>query len=174
MASREDGDARDGDAPEEGELRQLGLRATPPRLKILQRLRDGPHRHWTAEALYRDLAEHGDDVGLATVYRVLAQMAQAGVLRRSVFDGQKAVFELDDGPHHDHLVCVRCGRVEEFVDDVIERHQHAVARVRGFELVEHRLALFGVCGPCRAEGTGGGAGDGAGVEAGQPPGRVDG
>lgn len=164
MASREDGDGPGDDAPEEGELRHLGLRATPPRLKILQRLREGPHRHWTAEELYRDLAESGDDVGLATVYRVLAQMAQAGVLRRSVFDGQKAVFELDDGPHHDHLVCVRCGRVEEFVDDVIERHQHAVARVRGFELVEHRLALFGLCAPCRTPE----------VEAGQPPGRAGG
>lgn len=137
------------DEPEPaGELRQLGLRATPPRLKVLQRLRSGPRRHWTADALHRELLAGGDDIGLATVYRVLGQLDQAGVVRRSVFDGQPAVFEIDDRPHHDHLICVRCGQVAEFVDPVIEGHQHAVARARGFELVEHRLALFGLCREC--------------------------
>lgn len=133
-----------------GGLRSVGLKATPPRLKILQLLRGGPKRHWSVDEVYRDLAASGDDVGLATVYRVLAQLEQAGIVRRSSFDAGKAVYELDDGPHHDHLVCVRCGQVDEFVDEAIEARQQAVARARGFELTEHRLALFGLCAGCRA------------------------
>lgn len=132
-----------------GGLRNVGLKATPPRLKILQLLRGGPKRHWSADEVYRDLAASGDDVGLATVYRVLAQLEQAGIVRRSSFDAGKAVYELDDGPHHDHLVCVRCGQVDEFVDEAIEARQQAVASARGFELTEHRLALFGLCAGCR-------------------------
>ncbi|MCP5271777.1 MAG: ferric iron uptake transcriptional regulator [Burkholderiaceae bacterium] len=141
------------DAPDPADadhLRQLGLRATPPRRKVLQLMRHGARRHWSADEVYRDLLAAGDDVGLATVYRVLAQLEQAGIVRRTSFDGGKAVFELDDGPHHDHLVCVRCGRVDEFVDEVIEARQQAVADARGFTLVEHRLALYGLCRPCRA------------------------
>lgn len=135
-----------------GGLRSVGLKATPPRLKILQLLRGGPKRHWSADEVYRELSDSGDDVGLATVYRVLAQLEQAGIVRRSSFDAGKAVYELDDGPHHDHLVCVRCGQVDEFVDEAIEARQQAVAHARGFELTEHRLALFGLCARCRAAG----------------------
>jgi Fur family ferric uptake transcriptional regulator len=134
-----------------GGLRSVGLKATSPRLKILQLLRGGPKRHWSADEVYRDLAGSGDDVGLATVYRVLAQLEQAGIVRRSSFDAGRAMYELDDGPHHDHLVCVRCGQVDEFVDEAIEARQQAVARERGFELTEHRLALFGLCAACRAQ-----------------------
>jgi Fur family ferric uptake transcriptional regulator len=137
------------DGTDTGGLRSVGLKATPPRLKVLHVLRTGPKRHWSADEVYRMLAEAGDDVGLATVYRVLAQLEQAGIVRRSSFDAGKAVFEIDDGPHHDHLVCVRCGRVDEFMDDAIEQRQQAIARERGFELTEHRLALFGVCRACR-------------------------
>ncbi|RVT53600.1 ferric iron uptake transcriptional regulator [Rubrivivax albus] len=140
------------DAPDPADadnLRQLGLRATPPRRKVLQLMRQGARRHWAADEVYRDLLAAGDDVGLATVYRVLAQLEQAGIVRRTSFDGGKAVFEFDDGSHHDHLVCVRCGRVDEFVDEVIEARQQAVADARGFTLVEHRLALYGLCRPCR-------------------------
>lgn len=138
--------APDDDGPG---LRRVGLRATPPRLKVLHLLRASDQRHWSADQIYRELAAAGDDLGLATVYRVLAQLEQARILRRGSFDAGKAIFELDDGPHHDHLVCVRCGRVEEFVDEAIERRQHAVAQARGFELAEHRLAMFGVCAACR-------------------------
>ena len=139
------------DAPDaQDDLHHLGLRSTPPRRKVLALLRHGTRRHWSADEVYRDLAAAGDDVGLATVYRVLAQLEQAGIVRRTSFDGGKAVFEIDEGPHHDHLVCVRCGRVDEFVDEVIEARQQAVADARGFTLVEHRLALYGLCRPCRA------------------------
>lgn len=132
-----------------GGLRSVGLKATPPRLRILQLLRSGPRRHWSADDVYRELTGAGEDVGLATVYRVLTQLAQAGIVRRSQFDAAKAVFEIEDGPHHDHLVCVRCGAVQEFVDEAIEQRQHAVAQARGFVLAEHRLALFGLCAGCR-------------------------
>lgn len=132
-----------------GGLRSVGLKATPPRLRILQLLRTGARRHWSADEVHRELCRAGDDVGLATVYRVLTQLAQAGIVRRSQFDATKAVFEIDDGPHHDHLVCVRCGAVQEFVDEGIEQRQQAVAEARGFALAEHRLALFGLCAGCR-------------------------
>lgn len=143
-------------APAPQELHQLGLRATAPRLKVLERLRAGPQRHWTADALHRELLAAGDDIGLATVYRVLGQLSQAGIVRRTVFEGQTAVFEIDDGPHHDHLVCVHCGQVAEFADEVIERQQRHVARSRGFDLVDHRLALFGLCQACASVGLHGG------------------
>jgi Fur family ferric uptake transcriptional regulator len=141
-------------ADEPDDLRHVGLRSTPPRRKVLQLLRTGERRHWSADEVYRDLSAAGDDVGLATVYRVLAQLEQAGIVRRSSFDGGKSVFELDDGPHHDHLVCVRCGQVDEFCDDAIEQRQQAVAQARGFVLVEHRLALYGLCGRCRTAAQG--------------------
>jgi Fur family ferric uptake transcriptional regulator len=135
-------------------LRRLGLRATPPRLKVLQLMRASAQRHWSADQVYRELAGQGDDVGLATVYRVLGQLEQARILRRSSFEAGKAVFELDDGPHHDHLVCVRCGRVDEFLDPAIEQRQHRLAQEHGFVLVEHRLAMYGVCAECRrSKGT---------------------
>jgi len=145
-------------------LRRIGLKVTPPRLKVLQLLRNGPQRHWSADDIYRHLSDEGDDVGLATVYRVLAQLEQARIVRRSSFDSGKSVFEIDDGPHHDHMVCVVCGTVQEFVDPDIERRQEAIARSRGFSLAMHQLAMFGRCAACAAD-----AGDPAEDRAGPGP-----
>lgn len=142
-------DARSND------LRSIGLKATLPRMKVLQVFRDSPLRHLSAEDVYRCLIAEGSEIGLATVYRVLMQFVQAGLLERQSFEGDKAVFELDLGHHHDHLVCIRCGKVEEFVDPEIERRQRAIAQARGFELQEHALALYGVCArpECRGRGS---------------------
>ncbi|MBK9134754.1 MAG: ferric iron uptake transcriptional regulator [Betaproteobacteria bacterium] len=136
------------------ELKTSGLKATVPRLKVMQIFQDSRERHLSAEDVYRVLLEQGSDIGLATVYRVLMQFVQAGLLERRHFEGGKAVFELNEGRHHDHLVCLRCGRVEEFVDAGIEARQRAIAAERGFELQEHALALYGVCSDprCRANG----------------------
>lgn len=136
------------------DLRSSGLKATLPRLKVLQIFRESDRRHLSAEDVYKALLAEGSDIGLATVYRVLMQFVQAGLLERQHFEGEKAVFELNEGRHHDHLVCVRCGRVEEFVDAEIERRQHQIAAERGFELQEHALSLYGVCS--RPECRGGG------------------
>lgn len=127
------------------ELKTSGLKATLPRRKVLEIFQHSGQRHLSAEQVYRLLLDAGSDVGLATVYRVLMQFAQAGLLLRSHFETGKAVFELNEGRHHDHLVCLRCGRVEEFFDADIEQRQRAVAAARGFELQEHALALYGVC-----------------------------
>lgn len=131
--------------PSPQELKSMGLKATLPRLKILELFRAGRQRHMSAEDVYRELLAVNEDVGLATVYRVLTQFEQAGLLKRSNFESGKAVFELDQGSHHDHLVCLQCGRVEEFVDSGIEQRQQAIARERGFELQDHALALYGNC-----------------------------
>ncbi len=129
-----------------GGLRHAGLKATLPRLKVLEVFQRGPQRHFTADELYRALLSEHADIGFATVYRVLSQLEQAGLILRSSFQSDKsAVFELHDGPHHDHLVCVNCGRIEEFHDAAIEQRQVAVARERGFALREHALALYGDC-----------------------------
>jgi Fur family ferric uptake transcriptional regulator len=130
-------------------LRQVGLKATLPRLKVLEILRQSPQRHMSAEDVHRALLRGEADVGLATVYRVLAQLEQAGILARRSFDGGSAVYEFDEGEHHDHLVCVRCGRVDEFHDEAIEARQAELAAARGFVLAEHRLALYGLCAACR-------------------------
>jgi Fur family ferric uptake transcriptional regulator len=127
------------------ELKNMGLKATLPRLKILEIFQQGPHRHLSAEEVYRALLTDGTDIGLATVYRVLTQFEQAGLLKRSNFESAKAVFELNEGQHHDHLVCLQCGRVEEFYDTQIEERQQQVARERGFTLQDHALALYGNC-----------------------------
>lgn len=127
------------------DLRSSGLKTTLPRLKVLQIFRESKQRHLCAEDVYKALRTEGSDIGLATVYRVLLQFVQAGLLERQHFENEKAVFELNEGRHHDHMVCVRCGRVEEFVDAEIERRQHQIAAERGFELQEHALALYGVC-----------------------------
>jgi Fur family ferric uptake transcriptional regulator len=127
------------------ELQTSGLKATLPRLKVLEMLQRTGQSHLSAEDIYRGLIADGNDIGLATVYRVLAQFEQAGLLKRTQFEGGRAVFELDRGAHHDHLVCIACGRIEEFVDTEIEQRQHAIARERGFELREHVLALYGRC-----------------------------
>ena len=127
------------------DLKNIGLKATLPRLKILEIFQRSPVRHLTAEDVYRNLLNEQLDIGLATVYRVLTQFEQAGLLSRSNFESVKAVFELNEGTHHDHLVCVDCGRVEEFFDPEIEKRQQAIAEERGFKLQEHALALYGTC-----------------------------
>ncbi len=127
------------------ELKSSGLKATLPRIKILEVFQQSTQRHLTAEDVYRILLTEGADVGLATVYRVLMQFEQAGLLSRNHFETGKAVFELNEGQHHDHLVCLSCGRVEEFFDGEIEKRQRAVATSRGFELQDHALSLYAVC-----------------------------
>jgi Fur family ferric uptake transcriptional regulator len=127
------------------ELKNTGLKATLPRLKILEVFQNAKQRHMTAEDVYRVLLDNRSDIGLATVYRVLMQFEQAGLLSRSNFESGKAVFELDEGEHHDHLVCLDCGRVEEFFDEEIEKRQQMVAKSRGFVLHEHALSLYANC-----------------------------
>jgi len=127
------------------EIKNSGLKATLPRIKILEIFQKTAQRHMTAEDVYKALLTEGADIGLATVYRVLTQFEQAGLLSRNHFESGKAVFELNEGHHHDHLVCLNCGRVEEFFDPAIEERQHAIARERGFELQEHSLALYASC-----------------------------
>ncbi len=127
------------------DLKSSGLKATLPRLKILEIFQSSSVRHLSAEDVYKTLLTDNLDVGLATVYRVLTQFEQAGILSRNHFESGKAVFELDQGNHHDHLVCLDCGRVEEFFDEEIERRQHRIAEERGFKLSEHALALYGNC-----------------------------
>ena len=127
------------------DLRNIGLKATVPRLKILNLFEQSQVRHLSAEDVYRMLLAENMDVGLATVYRVLTQFAQAGLLVRHHFDADKAVFELNEGGHHDHLVCLQCGRVEEFYDSEIERRQESVAQERGFTVHDHSLYLYADC-----------------------------
>ncbi len=127
------------------ELKSTGLKATMPRLKILDVFQKGSQRHMTAEDVFRVLLEERSDIGLATVYRVLTQFEQAGLLTRSHFESGKSVFELNEGQHHDHLVCLDCGRVEEFYDPEIEKRQHDVARAKGFDIADHALSLYAHC-----------------------------
>ena len=127
------------------ELKSSGLKATLPRIKILEIFQQTTRRHMTAEDVYKALLMEGADIGLATVYRVLMQFEQAGLLTRSNFESGKAVFELNEGQHHDHLVCLDCGRVEEFFDAQIEQRQREVSVSRGYELQEHSLALYARC-----------------------------
>jgi Fur family transcriptional regulator, ferric uptake regulator len=131
------------------ELKSSGLKATLPRIKILEVFQQAAQRHMTAEDVYKVLLNEGSDIGLATVYRVLMQFEQAGILSRNHFEAGneagKAVFELNEGKHHDHLVCVNCGRVEEFYDAEIERRQQEIAKERGYKLQDHALALYVIC-----------------------------
>lgn len=128
------------------ELKNAGLKATLPRLKILSLFETSEVRHLTAEDVYRMLLQQGDaDIGLATIYRVLTQFEQAGLLIRHHFESGKAVFELNQGGHHDHLVCMQCGRVEEFYDAEIEKRQERIARERGFSIHEHSLYIYADC-----------------------------
>jgi len=127
------------------DLKNAGLKATLPRLRIINLFETSKLRHMTAEDVYRQLLSEGIDIGLATIYRVLTQFEQAGLLVRHHFESGKAVFELDQGQHHDHIVCLTCGRVEEFCDADIEKRQHRIARDRGFEIREHALYLYAEC-----------------------------
>ncbi|HEX7439051.1 MAG TPA: ferric iron uptake transcriptional regulator [Caldimonas sp.] len=127
------------------ELKNSGLKATLPRIKVLEVFQKTMQRHMSAEDVFKVLLAEDAEVGLATVYRVLMQFEQAGILSRTHFETGKAVFELNEGKHHDHLVCLDCGRVEEFFDAEIEKRQRSVAQARGFELQDHALALYAAC-----------------------------
>jgi Fur family ferric uptake transcriptional regulator len=127
------------------ELKSTGLKATIPRLKILEVFQRSGQRHMSAEDVYRALLQERSDVGLATVYRVLTQFEQASILTRSQFEGGKSVYELDQGQHHDHIVCLDCGQVEEFFDPEIEQRQQAVAHLKGFTITDHSLSLYATC-----------------------------
>ena len=131
--------------PQIDDLKSSGLKATGPRLKILEVFQHGPQRHMTAEDVFRQLMQENTDIGLATVYRVLTQFEQAGLLSRNHFEGGKAVYELNEGQHHDHLVCLDCGQVEEFFDAEIEKRQQAVAKLKGFEIADHALSIYAHC-----------------------------
>lgn len=140
------------------DLKNIGLKATVPRLKILDLFEQHSKRHLTAEDVYRMLSDEGQDIGLATVYRVLTQFEQAGLLIRHHFDSDRAVFELNQGDHHDHLVCLQCGKVEEFVDSEIEERQERIAHDRGFAIRDHSLQIYADCikEDCPNRKTGGG------------------
>jgi Fur family ferric uptake transcriptional regulator len=131
-------------------LKKVGLKATLPRIKILEILESGgTARHMSAEDVYKALLEHGEDVGLATVYRVLTQFEQAGILTRHHFEGGQSVFEMDEGRHHDHILCTKCGRVDEFFDPTIEERQKAIADKFGYSMTDHSLYIYGICKECR-------------------------
>lgn len=127
------------------DLKASGLKATLPRLKILEIFQNSKERHLSAEDIYKILLNDNMDVGLATVYRVLTQFEQAEIIHRNHFETGKSVFELNEGSHHDHLVCLNCGKVEEFYDDEIEKRQQRIATERGFTIAEHSLAIYGNC-----------------------------
>jgi len=137
------------------DIRKAGLKVTAPRIKILEMLesRSGTGAHLTAEDVYKALIMDGEEIGLATVYRVLTQFEAAGLVKRHHFEGGNSIFELNRGEHHDHMVCIKCGRVEEFRDEIIERRQQAIAREKRFALTEHSLCLYGVCARCRDDRT---------------------
>lgn len=130
---------------ESADLKKAGLKATLPRLKIIDILESSDRRHMSAEDVYKALLDAGEEVGLATVYRVLTQFETAGLVIRHNFEGGHAVFELDRGHHHDHIVCVQCGRVEEFYDQTIEDRQKAIVSAKGYEINDHSLVIYGNC-----------------------------
>ncbi len=130
------------------QLRQAGLKVTGPRLKILELLEQAETRHLSAEDVYKILLESGEDIGLATVYRVLTQFERAGLVKRQNFEDAYSVFELNQGLHHDHLVCIKCGRVDEFVDKTIEQRQKTVAKKANYQMTDHSLIIYGICNKC--------------------------
>ena len=134
---------------ENQELKQAGLKVTVPRVKILQLLEAAENPHMSAEDVYQALTRAGEEVGLATVYRVLTQFEEAGLVKRHNFSDDHAIFELNQKSHHDHLVCVKCGKVEEFVDDIIEIQQCKIAEKANFEMTDHSLNIYGICAECR-------------------------
>ncbi|MGH8161469.1 MAG: ferric iron uptake transcriptional regulator [Gammaproteobacteria bacterium] len=136
---------------EDQDLREAGLKVTAPRMKILHLMETSSRRHMSAEDVYRALLEAGEELNLATVYRVLTQFETAGLVSRLHFADGHSTFELDSGEHHDHILCVVCGRVDEFVDEVIENHQSAIAKRLGYEMTDHSLYIYGICGECRAK-----------------------
>lgn len=130
---------------EDQEIRKAGLKVTAPRVSILELLEKSDERHVSAEDVYRMLLDSGHEIGLATVYRVLTQFEAAGLVERHHFEGSTSIFELNRGRHHDHIICVLCGRVEEFVDETIEKKQQEVAKEKGYELADHTLTIYGRC-----------------------------
>ena len=132
------------------DLKKAGLKVTLPRIRILQILENAKDHHLSAEDVYRILLDSGEDIGLATVYRVLTQFEEANLVVRHNFAEGHSVFELDHGTHHDHLVCVRCNRVEEFVDPVIEERQRQVAQEAGYQITDHSLNIYGICPQCQS------------------------
>lgn len=135
---------------ESQDLRKAGLKVTLPRVKILEILESNKtNRHMSAEDVYKALLDEGEDIGLATVYRVLTQFEAAGLVTRHHFEGGHSVFELNQGTHHDHIVCVKCGRVDEFIDEIIEERQRAIAKKAGYEITDHSLYIYGICANCR-------------------------
>ena len=137
------------------DLKKAGLKITLPRMRILQILEE-EQGHFTAEDIYRKILDSGTEFGLATVYRVLTQFETAGLVSRHHFEGGQAVFELNRGSHHDHMVCVKCGDVVEFVDDVIEERQKAVAKEHSYDIQDHSLILYGICSKPECRGKKGG------------------
>ena len=131
------------------ELKNAGLKVTLPRLKILEILQSSQNRHVSAEQVYKILLETNQEVSLATVYRVLTQFEQSKIVKRLNFENNQSFFELLDDEHHDHLICIKCGRVEEFVDPVIEQHQKNIADKHHFQLTDHNLCLYGICPDCK-------------------------
>lgn len=134
---------------ESSDLRKVGLKVTLPRMKILDILEDSSDRHQSAEDVYKALLDTGEDIGLATVYRVLTQFESAGLVKRHHFEGGQSVFELNQGSHHDHILCVKCGRVDEFVDETIEERQKAIAERLGYDMTDHCLYMYGICPGCK-------------------------
>jgi len=134
---------------ESSDLKKAGLKITLPRMKILEFLEASNTRHQSAEDIYRALRDDGEDIGLATVYRVLTQFEAAGLVDRHHFESGQAVFELNEKGHHDHIVCVSCGKVEEFYDELIESRQREVASDKGYEVTDHSLTLYGKCPNCQ-------------------------
>ena len=139
-------------ATENQDLRNAGLKVTLPRVKILQILESSEDKHFSAEDVYKALIEADEDVGLATVYRVLTQFESAGLVMRHHFEGGHSVFELNSDDHHDHIVCTKCGKVEEFFDEVIEEQQDKIAEKLGFEITDHSLYIYGLCPSCQKAG----------------------
>jgi Fur family ferric uptake transcriptional regulator len=132
------------------DLRNVGLKVTLPRVKILEILENQTEeRHLTAEKVYKILLNGNEEIGLATVYRVLTQFEAAGLVTRHHFEGGNSVFELNKGSHHDHIVCIKCGKVDEFTDSVIEKHQEDIAEKLGYKLTDHSLCLYGFCSACK-------------------------
>jgi Fur family ferric uptake transcriptional regulator len=138
-----------GKVVDNSDLKKAGLKITLPRVKILQILENATSHHLSAEDVYRVLLESDEDIGLATVYRVLTQFQEAGLVIRHNFEGGHSVFELDHGTHHDHLVCVKCGKVEEFIDAVIEDRQKDIAEKAGYRITYHSLNMYGICPECQ-------------------------
>ena len=133
------------------DIRNAGLKVTLPRVKVLQILEEAEHRHMSAEDVYKALLALGEEIGLATVYRVLTQFESAGLVIRHHFEGAQSVFELTSDEHHDHIVCVSCGKIEEFSDQVVEKRQLKIAAEMGYKLTDHSFYLYGECSDCQKE-----------------------